>query len=212
MEIKYTCSLGPLCHSASILKLNNIKLCSYPFDWVFSSTFIILDCLNDDFKTFLDKKYYCDVTTKWNKRQCGHTKYDLNMFNHKDPRTEEDYEYYKRCVDRFRSLIKNTDSKLFIKILINLNEKDINDIKKSNIKFNNDFSKYTNNYILLIILNISDKKTNYHCFTYENNIHFLELHTISKSNGNTFLNNNDNQYLNNIIKNNYIISNYNGNI
>ena len=31
MEIKYTCSLGMLCHSSQILKNNNLKKCSYPF-------------------------------------------------------------------------------------------------------------------------------------------------------------------------------------
>ena len=35
MEINYVCLLGTLCHSASILKRNNLKLCSYPFDWIF---------------------------------------------------------------------------------------------------------------------------------------------------------------------------------
>ena len=36
-EINYTCSLGGLCHSSQILKRNNLKLCSYPFDWIYSN-------------------------------------------------------------------------------------------------------------------------------------------------------------------------------
>ena len=55
MEIKYVCSLGSLCHSAQILKNNNLKRCSYPFDWIFSSPNMVIDCISDDFKKFLDK-------------------------------------------------------------------------------------------------------------------------------------------------------------
>lgn len=47
-EIKYTCSLGSLCHSSQLLKRNKYKLCSYPFDWIFSN------CINDNDNTYLD--------------------------------------------------------------------------------------------------------------------------------------------------------------
>jgi hypothetical protein len=47
LEINYTYSLGNLCHGSQILKRNNYKKCSYPFD-----------CLEDDFNIFLDKSYY----------------------------------------------------------------------------------------------------------------------------------------------------------
>jgi hypothetical protein len=46
MIINYTCSLGWLCHSSQILKRNNYKTCSYPFDWIFSGTNVIIDCLH----------------------------------------------------------------------------------------------------------------------------------------------------------------------
>jgi hypothetical protein len=71
------------------------------------------------------------------------------------------------------------------------------------IDFNNKFSKHTSNYTLLVIFHISNKQQNYHNFTYHDNIHFLELHTLLNSNGVTFNNNNDNIYLDNIIKSNY---------
>jgi hypothetical protein len=74
------------------------------------------------------------------------------------------------------------------------------------IDFNNKFSKYTSNYTLLVIFNVSNKKQNHHIFTYNNNIHFLELHTLSESNGLEFIDDNDNIYLDNIIKLKYEIS------
>ena len=75
--------------------------------------------------------------------------------------------------------------------------------KKNIIDFNNKFSRHTSNYTLLVILHVPNKKDNYHEFTYDDNIHFLELHTISSSNGLKFNNDKDNDYLNNVIKNRY---------
>ena len=76
-------------------------------------------------------------------------------------------------------------------------------IKNNIIEFNNKFKKYTNNYTLLCIFNLTNKDNNYHVFTYFDNIHFLELHTISNSDGNNYINNNDTIYFDNTIKNKY---------
>jgi len=81
LEINYTCSLGSLCHSSQILKRNNYKKCSYPFDWIFSNYDIIIDCLIDDFNIFLDKSYYINIS----ETKCGHSKYSYNMFWHHNP-------------------------------------------------------------------------------------------------------------------------------
>ncbi len=62
MEINNVCSLGTLCHTATLLKRNNLKISSYPFDWIFSNINIIIDCIEDDFNSFLDKKYYKNHT------------------------------------------------------------------------------------------------------------------------------------------------------
>ena len=102
------------------------------------------------------------------------------MFNHRDPRNETDYNYYIRCVDRFKNLLQKKEHKLFIMILTNKIEIVKNDINYI-IDFNNKFSKYTSNYTLLVIFHITKKEKNYHIFTYNNNIHFLELHTLSIS-------------------------------
>ena len=141
------------------------------------------------------------------KNQCGHSKYNNRMFNHHNPLINiNHYNYYVRCVDRFRNLLKKQERKLFIMIFINMDNIDEN-IKNMVIDFNNKFSKYTSNYILLIILNVINKQQNHHIFTYNNNIHFLELHTLSRSRGVKFSNNNDNIYLDNIVKSKYNFNN-----
>ena len=76
-------------------------------------------------------------------------------------------------------------------------------IKKKIIEFNNKFSKYTNNYTLLVIFHKPKKEQNHNIFTYNDNIHFLELHTLSVSNGKDFNDHNDNIYLDNIINSKY---------
>jgi hypothetical protein len=181
------------------LKRNKYKLCSYPFDWIFSSCDIIIHCIEDDFKTFLDKQYYIDISES----KCGHSKYNNCMFNHQNPLTNIDhYNYYGRCVNRFKDLLKKQEHKLFIMISVNMNNIDEN-IKNNIIDFNNKFSKYTSNYTLLVIFHIPNKQQNHHIFTYNDNIHFLELHTLSVSGGVEFNDNNDNIYLDNIIKSTY---------
>ena len=64
------------------------------------------------------------------------------------------------------------------------------------------FLKHTSNYTLLIIFHTQGKEQN-HNITYVDNIHFLELHALSKSNGVQFINNEDNNYLDNIITKTY---------
>jgi hypothetical protein len=198
-EINYTCSLGSLCHSSQILKRNKCKLYSYPFDWIFSNCNNIIHCIKDNFNIFLNKSYYIDRLPQ----QCGHSNYHKCMFNHHNPLINIDhYNYYVRCVDRFNNLLQAHEHTLFIMIFINMN--DIYENKKNEvIEFNNEFSKYTSNYTLLVIFNIPDKEQIRHIFEYNDNIHFLELHTLSRSNGREFDNNDDNIYLDNIINSNY---------
>lgn len=181
------------------MKRNKYKLCSYPFDWIFSNCDIIIDCIEDNFNIFLDKSYYINISEK----KCGHSKYQCDMFNHHNPLINTDhYNYYVRCVDRFKKLLQKQEHKLFIMIFVNMNH--INDdIKNQVIEFNNKFSKHTSNYTLLTIFHIPHKEHNNNIFTYNDNIHFLELHTLSKSNGVEFNDCNDNLYLDNIIKSNY---------
>jgi hypothetical protein len=125
------------------------------------------------------------------------------MFNHHNPLINVDhYSYYVRCVNRFNELLQKQEHKLFIMIFVGMTHIDETNFNYI-IDFNNNFSKYTFNYTLLVIFNISNKEQNHNIFTYNDNIHFLELHTLSNSNGSEFLNNNDNIYLDNIINSKY---------
>lgn len=202
MEINHACSFGELCHSSRILKRNKLKVCSYPFDWIFSNTSMIIDCIEDGFDRFLDKSYYIDASDVFEPR-CIHSYYSEGVtFNHHNPLINENhYNYYVRCIGRFKQLLKYQEHKLFILTIPNMgcmNE----DIKRDIIEFNNKLSKHALNYNLLVILHIPGE-TQKHEFTYYDNIHFLEIHTISKTNGVDFLDETDTLYFDDILNTTY---------
>lgn len=205
MDIHYICSFGPICHTATFMWRNQLKLVSYPFDWIYANHNNIISIIEDDFKIFLDKSYYIDCETKYHDVECGHSYYDNNMFRHKDPRNENDYSYYERCITRFRNLLKYDESKLFVIVFTNMQdtEDSYGTVKKNIIEFNAIFSKYTTNYTLLVVYNLSNKYEHYHNSEHVDNIHFLELHTCTKSNGVIFEWEADNLFLQNTIKSTY---------
>lgn len=113
-------SLGSFCIVASIMKRFGIKRSSMPFDWLFARPEIVLRCLADDFREYLDTRHYRSHTHEdW--RRCSHALYDLNpptemLFNHRDPTQPGDYAYVQRCVDRFRAVMADDRDKLFVMI------------------------------------------------------------------------------------------------
>jgi hypothetical protein len=199
MNITHVCSLGYWCHTASLIKKHGLKLESYPFDWIFINYKNVLHCIEDNFKTFLDKSQYTSVS----ETKCGHNFYHPETFNHHNPLTNEnDYNYYLRCVNRFNTLLKREEHKLFVHGIYNMSE--INDdIRNNMVDFNNTLSRHTNNYTLLVIFHLPNKKCNYHKFTYNGNIHFLELHTESRSHGIFFDSKTDDLYFDEVFKNAY---------
>ena len=150
---------------------------------------MILHCLRDDFRTFLDKSYYISNS----ETNCGHSKYNHRMFNHHNPLNTNDYNYFVRCVNRFKTLMHSTRHKIFIMMFVNMRQFNK---KKRVIEFNEQFTKYTTNYTLVVIFHKQGKRT--HRMSKVNNIHFIKLQTPSKSDGVSF-DEIDNLYLDNIM-------------
>ena len=202
-EFSFACSLGPQCHSTNILCRLNLKKESYPFDWIFSNLKNVEHAIKDDFKIFLDEKYYTnpDVLSK-TQRHSYYFENGASMFNHHNPLNKEHYDYFVRCVNRFNTLIFEKEYKLFIFTYINLEIPVFSSIQKKIQEFKNFFDSIVSNYKILVILHfVSDLQG--HKFNIIDNIDFLLLSTKSKSNGCEFIDFSDNIYLDQVILSNY---------
>jgi hypothetical protein len=161
MPIKYTCSLGPHCHSTNLLKLNNLKKASYPFDWIFTDHNTIKKIIDDNFEKFLNKEYYIDIEPY----RCGHKIYSSTMFWHHNPLTNIDnYNYFLRCVSRFKDMLLSEEEKLFVYFV--LDGKQINEFtfKNDMILLNETLKKHTSNYRLLSIVAFPNKEEHKYTF------------------------------------------------
>lgn len=197
-NINHVCSIGPLCRSSKLIKTSKLKLESYPFDWIFSNLDMIQHCIKDNFKIFLDKQYYTrNINDKNKKTKQVHIYYYPNkttMFNHRNPLINDHYDYYIRCVNRFKMLLGNKNNKLFI-YFGSIDENKI-------IEFNNNLKKYTCNYRILVINSKVSNKHNYNFKTIDN-IDYLFIETLSTAGGISYGNPKDNEYLKMIIHSKY---------
>lgn len=170
-------------------------MASYPFDWVdIRNENNVLHCLKDDFKIFMDKSYY----EHFQEGKRRHKFYSYKFFNHKDPMKDEDYNYYLRCIERFKKLASSEDNKLFIIGFFNLET--ITEERKFELyRFNIAFSEFAKNYTLLVILHKTGPELKYALSTIDN-IYILEITTQTTSNGILFKERRDNDYLHFLIQ------------
>ncbi len=205
-EVNHVCSFGKNCHSSFLLKKMNYKMESYPFDWIFSEIHIILDCIKNEFDKFLDKQYYSLPIESNIQRHEYYYNNDCYMFNHRNPLKDNDYEYYKRCVERFRKLIKNENNKLFVFFFNNHDPENLNELKIQLENFTDEIKNYIINFKILFIYNKKSDKREFKMYSINTMIDFLELDTVSESNGVHFLDEKDNDFLKLIVENEYIFN------
>lgn len=209
ITISHVCSLGNVCQSSKILKDIGFKKESYPFDWIFSSPANIINILEDDFTLFLNKELYVNMySRRFGKHRldyskCGHKIYHNKMFFHHNPKDKEnDYNYFIRCVNRFRQLLKKESNKLFVITFNNITE-DLENIKKQIIELNNYMSTKTSNYYIFVICHIPNQKILKFDILDIDNIKFLFLYTKSHSNGIKLSDSKENEFLKNLLLKSY---------
>lgn len=205
--MKY-CSLGENCTSTHILKMLKLKSESFPFDWLFSDTNIVETSLKDNFKLFLDKNEYESIKKKeeydWmlpHERVARHKTFNKDtpikkpMFRHRDPATfEEDYAYFERCIERFRTLISSNAKKVFVKTYINRTPEDEKEALDDAIGLVKTLDKYTNNF-KLVAIHISPVGKRQYGLKFSHNLIFCNLKTITESTGIDHTDEEDNVYL-----------------
>ena len=103
--MNWVVSLGPSCFASYTCKRQGLKRFSGPFDWVASSPSVLIDILETNFEHFLDRDQYTDHANG-DASRAGHARYGDWFFCHFNPRIKKEYDYYVRCVERFREILK----------------------------------------------------------------------------------------------------------
>jgi hypothetical protein len=204
------CSFGPFCHTGNLLQKLNVKIASFPFDWLCTTPLIISDCIENNFQRFLDKTYYSlDETASHTIHTYYADKFNFKkaFFAHSSPLESDVYEYFERCVNRFGVLLKCPDKKLFIvSYMVTYTETVDPDYLSKVQQLDETLSKHTTNYDILCIIHTPRQNTQ--SFTIEkqinNNITLLHLNTFSISHGVFFLDESDNTFLVNIMNSHFL--------
>jgi hypothetical protein len=185
IEFKHACPIGNYCFSSAVLNVLKIRDKALPFDWLFTTPKYTCEILKDDFKEFLNKEHYVDihdVAIEHGGRQAGHALYHKNLFNHKNPREKVDYDYYVRCVERFREFLKTDEKKLFICSYKNTFKK-IDEIKSEIFELHKALSEKTQNFHILCHANYPYHMDVRSVITEVDDVTFFELYSRGENHG-----------------------------
>jgi len=198
--INYICSLGTLCHSASWIKQMNMKKCSFPFDWIFSKPNMIIDCIDNDFKIFLDRNLHIPHEIHKNsKKISGHKVYGGRIFNHHYILEDNTYNYFVRCVNRFRILTKKKENKLFIISFVNNRDKISKELESNIINLYKKLESIITNFNLLVVYHRIGNNMRSEIVEINENIKIIEIFTQALSSGTHIKNKVENKFYNNCI-------------
>lgn len=186
-----------VCLTASWIKQKNMKKCSYPFDWIFSNPEMVIDCINDNFVKFLDRGLHIPNTT----HRSGHKIYGRHIFHHHHILEDKQYEYFVRCVNRFRNLTKRNNNKLFVISYVNRGHDITNNLKKQLDDLYTTLQKITNNFDLLVVWHTVGTKLRSNVIENKElkNLKYISITTINKSNGKRIINKKQNAFYNRCI-------------
>jgi len=187
------CSLGYRCQIGTIMQNIGIKTVSYPFDWIVSDLLVKIDIINDNFEKFLDINNYeyienGEVNNIIDNKKIliEHDNYFYNKFygnnndglyhlkiglNHYDLKNAENYDYFKRCIDRFNNLLKLSDNKIFIYMNPLISQDKLEETINSYNIFTNYFKTITNNFVIIyfILLHTNDNIGSYNIYNNDKN-------------------------------------------
>jgi hypothetical protein len=203
--IRHVCSLGSFCHTASHLQRYHLRTGAYPFDWTLSNPAMVLDCLRDDFATFLDKTHYSvvDPGISSNHAIYGSMVIGKNFegivnknltFAHRDVTTPADYEYYQRTVERFRKLLESPESKLFI---FTAQDAEYN---PEEIRAIRDLLRQKTQNVHLLCISLFNEEQSRYTFDQEDGIRYMKIYTYSRSDGRGYACLADNDYFQYLIE------------
>jgi hypothetical protein len=186
-----TASLGAFCQAAYTLKVLGLRQFASPFDWVVSNEKMLIDCLQNNFRDFLNPKYITNAKDK--ECKASHVLYGPRTFCHRDPRRLHDFLYLSRCVNRFEELLNNPyEYKLFLQIW-NRGHCDFYSIHRV-------LEQRTCNFLLVVILLIKSANRKIITKLKAQSLLVLELYHCSRNLGFLFSNEDDNQLLFSVLR------------
>ncbi len=159
-------SLGNYCLTSMLLKDNNLKYESYPFDWMITCIDNITHVFNDNFVQFTNKENYIktiknsNITTKNNfyfsktnelfgSQICDHQHHNLIL--------DDDYQYLLRCIDRLKNVFNNYKNVVLVMIQpLYLTNKNV-DIEKIKLLYSSLKKYFLNKKFKLLVFNICKK-------------------------------------------------------
>lgn len=154
-KIRHCFSIGSNCVAAMTLKSAGLRSCSGPFDWVFADTWIVKDCLSDEFSVFLDRSQHIRVHSS----KAGHKKYGEHFFEHHDVTQDHTYKHFQRCVDRFTLALRSPERKLFLLSAFGMPVAS----RREYIEFYEFLTERTSNFILVVILHVDGADADSDC-------------------------------------------------
>lgn len=135
---KHVQSLGTRCVISHTLENEGLRGYAGPFDWMYSTVDMVIDCLKNKFSKFLNKKMLTTTGCKGN--MTGHKVYgpmlakqqDTNtcsriVFPHHNLLTKKDYEHFQRAAARFLKVLELGQRKLFVMCEITESKKVLGD-------------------------------------------------------------------------------------
>lgn len=106
--IDFVVSIGPLCVPGELMKNNGIKKESFIFDWCISNPRCVIDIIKNGpdwhYENNLLKRTYYDSPYEFGCLVYNHHKYEV----------ESDFEYMKRCSQRFFKLLESDYNVIFL--------------------------------------------------------------------------------------------------
>jgi len=175
-------SLGNYCLTSMLLKENNLKYESHPFDWMVSCIENIIHVYDNNFYELLNKNNYIIINN------CTYNKFYIDnskkLFNdlitdhqHHNLLTDADYNYLCRSINRIKNLNINYEKIIFIMIQPlylknNIVNKD-NILKLYQILLN----KYNTNIKLIIFNIVNENNIIFKKEYYNDNLIVIELDT-----------------------------------
>ena len=109
-----------------------------------------------------------------------------NTFTHHDVGLDEKYQYFERCVNRFRTLLKKTEPKLFLLTYVNHDGKNMDQCIDKAYKLYTDLVSMSSNVHLLVVYHRQGTKQSsvVHNRSILPYFKVMEITTLQKSYGN----------------------------